>query len=382
MARKITTTIILLLLLAGGVTLCALRWKAWFGNPPEPALTGDTIACNLPTFGYDSVPGFVRTAQGWQDICAPDTLRILILGDVHNSVTRGQWDTLALRHPDIDCYAQVGDFLERGYFYYAQMLYREIESTFFSRVPVIATPGNHEYHKGLVRRLPVDWYTMFPNPQNGPQRFLGSSYYVDFPTLRYIVIDTNGLQRLSDYTIVNTWLGGVLRSAGNRFTIVMMHHPVWSCGSGRQNMMIWLSFVRVLQHADIVFSGHDHNYARRMPRHQDGNIYVGLNSARKFYMNKVSARDKRICSGRQLYELVTICGDTLCAQTYLMDSGELYDEFTLVGHGAARQIIDSTAVMPEIIDLPAKYEKRNDIKVRRFRNRRSQRMSSSSCDNK
>ena len=382
MVRRITTIIITLLILVGGATLCVLRWNAWFGNPDEPTFTGDTLTCTLPTFGYDSVPGFVSTDQGWQDINEPDTLRMIILGDGHNSITRGQWDTLAMRHPDVDCYAQVGDLLERGYFYYAQMLYKEIDSTLFCRIPILATPGNHEYRKGLVRRLPQAWYEMFPNPSNGPQRFLGTSYYVDFPTLRFIVIDTNGLQRLSDYTIVNTWLAGVLRSAGSRFTVVMMHHPVWSCGAGRQNIPIWLSFFRVLKRADIVFSGHDHNYARRMPKHNNNSIYIGLNSARKFYMNKVSARDKRICSGRQLYELLSIYGDTLRAQTYLMDSGELYDEITLIGHGAARQIVDTTATMPEIIDLPAKYAKRNDIKVRRFRNRRSQRLASSVCDNK
>src|SRR5574344_727048 len=48
--RKILRFACLTLLLAGGIALCVVRWQAWFGNPPAPALTGDTIAYQFRTF--------------------------------------------------------------------------------------------------------------------------------------------------------------------------------------------------------------------------------------------------------------------------------------------------------------------------------------------
>ena len=48
--RKILRIVCLTLLLVGGAALCVIRWQAWFGNPPEPALTGDTIGYRFRTF--------------------------------------------------------------------------------------------------------------------------------------------------------------------------------------------------------------------------------------------------------------------------------------------------------------------------------------------
>ena len=228
--------------------------------------------------------------------------------------------------------------------------------------------GNHEYMKGIVRHLPEMWTEWFSNPLNGPDRFKGSTYYVDFENLRFIVIDTNGLQRLSDYTTVLTWLNRTLCEAGSRYTVVMMHHPVLSGAVGRQNMVIKVAFYDALNKADIVFSGHDHNYTRRLP-------FIGTNSAKKFYLSKVNHKDTRICSGKQLYNVLTLCNDTLTIETFLMDSGEKYDEIQVIHHtNNERQYIDNWSGKKEIIELPEKYEKRHNIKVSKFYRRRNLRM--------
>ena len=390
-ARK-TSLLILLILLTGGIILCAIRWRVWFGNPEEPEWNGDTVLYSFRTFNGDSLEGFVRYQNRhsviWQDLNQPDTLVFLLLGDVHNSIDSLQWDVLAARHPNLDFYAQAGDFIERGYFFYLQQMVSELEGTPFERLPIVNVPGNHEYRKGVVRHLPDLWYRSFPQPLNGPQRFLGSTYYIDFHNLRFIAIDTNGLQRLSDYTIVNTWVRQTIRQAGGRFVVVMMHHPVFSAGVGRQNPLIWLTFLRVLHNADIVFAGHDHNYARRLP-------FIVTNSAKKFYLNKINPADTRICSGRQLYNIVTLkrhtpdtghtsasC-DTLCVETRLMDTGEMYDLVKVVhipdtaSCGSDRfrtEYIEPMNGSPEIIDLPEKYKGKDSRKIQRFLRRRAERL--------
>lgn len=313
---KWVKSILITIILVGGVVFCAVRWNAWFANPAEPEFVGDTLTCHFHTFGEDSIPGFVPTANGWQDIVCPDTLQFVLLGDVHNAIDSIQWVKLAERHPQIDFYAQLGDFMERCYFFYAQQLYHQLNGTHFNQLPVVACPGNHEYTKGIVRTLPDEWHQMFVNPLNGPQRFLGSTYYVDFPTLRLVVIDTNGLQSLSDFTIVHTWTMQALKSAGDRFRIVMMHHPVYSTAQGRQNVRVNLTFRSLATEADLIFSGHDHNYARQLP-------FVSTNSTNKFHQPKDPAVPSY--ATEQLYELITVTSDSLRMETRLIDSGELCD---------------------------------------------------------
>lgn len=386
---------LLLLLLAGGIVLCVVRWKAWFANPEEPRWEGDTIAYKFHTFSDETLDGFIKYegehSAVWQDLRVPDTLSFLLLGDVHNGIDSLHWDAIARRHPNLDFYAQLGDFIERGYFYYEQQLVSELEGTPLEQLPIICTPGNHEYRKGIVRSLPELWYNVFPQPQNGPERFKGTTFYVDFPDLRFIVIDTNGLQRLSDYTIVNTWVRKVLQEAGDRFTVVMMHHPVFSASVGRQNPLINLTFRRVLKDADIVFAGHDHNYARRLP-------FIVTNSAQKFYLNKVNPKDTRICSGRQLYNIVSVIRhtpqgalpstqyDTLMVETRLLETGELYDLVKVVHQPDTAQANAAEPLMlirtylepmnnsPEIIDMPDKYKGKSSRKVQRFLQRRADRL--------
>ena len=349
--------------------LCVVRWNAWFGMPAEPVWEGDTITYRFHCFGEDSVPGFVQTPAGWQDLRQPEALQLLLLGDVHNSMDRAQWNSIAARHTDIDAYAQLGDFVERCYFYWWQRLYAELDSTAFADLPVMTTPGNHEYNKGLVKHLDPMWYEIFHHPANGPVDYIGSTYYVDFPHLRFIAIDTDALRRLRDMLRVQTWLKGAIKGSGDRFVVVMMHHPVISTGAGRQNWLIRWVFRRVLLRADLVFAGHDHNYARRLP-------FVDTNSAKKFYLSKLNRRDTRVASGFQMYELLTITADTLRMRTYVTDLGELYDDVCIVRHDdGSRETIDYAAGWIEKIELPEKYQNRTgDIKVRRFLNKRRHRM--------
>ena len=355
--KKITWTIVATLLLAAGIVVCALRWQVWFVNPPEPVFTGDTIAYRFRTFATQ--PPQV----------ADSTTRILLLGDVHNGLSRDAYVRMAHETAPLTAYAQLGDFVERCYPYYMQLLYRELSGTPFDTLPIIHCPGNHEYRKGLIRTLPPLWYETFPQPQNGPRDFKGSTYFVDFPNLRFIVIDTNGLQWLHDYTRTLTWLNATMAEAREAqcFVVVMMHHPVYSSAAGRFNPLIYTTFSHALHRADLVFAGHDHTYARRLP-------FVNTSATTKYKLHKVNPRDTRIASGCAFYELITVVADTLCMQTRLLvdsASSDVYDEVRIVKHtDGSRQVEDLYQDASEIIDLPARYEGRNDGKVRRFYNRR------------
>ena len=319
--------IIVLCLLAGGATTCAIRWEAWFGNPPEPEWTEPIITHQFKTFNNDSV---LRALQR-------DTLSFLLLGDIHNSLTNDQMAALSERHSDIQFWAQTGDWMERPYLCYEQIMYQSLLGTGLDSLPIVAIPGNHEYLKGVVKTLPEHWKTIFPNPQNGPARFLGTTYYVDFPQLRFIALDTDGLHSVSDYTQVAFWLKNTLRNADKKFTVVMMHHPVYSFAQGRSNPLMWLAFHGAMREADVVFSGHDHNFARhteyykaRFWKKEEPTIFIGTNASTKKYPVKENKKYEASLSGEPVYEHIFVTPNTLHISTYTIHSGERIDNVEII----------------------------------------------------
>ena len=265
------------LLLAVGAVVCILRWQAWFGMPAEPRWNGETIDYVFPSPITRNEVNRALAAENDQSPITNDddsVLTILVLGDIHSQLTRADYDTLAARVPQADAVAQVGDWMERGQDYYYQLLLREWTNSRLYGLPVIVTPGNHEYSKGVDKTLSPVWEHAFPHPHNGPVGVPGASYYEDLPGVRFICIDTNPLVRLVHLTRTLTWLRDAMNKADGRFVVVMMHHPVLSVGKGRANVLVYSAFRHTLADADLVLAGHDHSYMRRTP-------FVLLNTAGK-----------------------------------------------------------------------------------------------------
>ncbi len=338
--RKWIKIAIWTLLLAVGVVICVVRWQAWFGIPDEPVWTGDSLSFRFNTFGQDSVPGFVCTQEGWRDTLSPQSLDILVLGDIHNRLSQADYDTLSARVPYADAVAQVGDWMDRGQEYYHQLLLREWTASGLAGIPVINCPGNHEYNKHLRKGLDVDWCSWFDHPDNGPVDQIGTTYYVDFPQLRFIVIDTNPLNRTVYLTRTLTWLREAMNSAGGRYTVVMMHHPVISNAKGRSNPLLYATFRRALGQTDAVFAGHDHSYMRRMP-------FIVLNTAGK---NKpMKERHKaEITDEAPVYSIISIpsadteAGAPMVIRTYHLSDGKMIDSIYVDHNGCDSTCIATT----------------------------------------
>ena len=258
------------LLLAAGITVCLIRWQAWFGMPDEPRWTGDTISYSFRLPVTDN-PSPVTDN--------PSPLTILILGDIHSQLRQADYDTLAARVPEADVVAQVGDWMERGQNYYRLLLLREWAPSQLSQLPVITCPGNHDYSKGLRKTLSPVWEETFlpvtgnPSPVTRLTTVPGATYYIDFPQLRFIALDTNPLDHLVHLTRTLTWLRQAINTADGRFVVVMMHHPIFSAAKGRFNLPIYAALRHALGDVDLVISGHDHLYQRSK------NSFVVLNTS-------------------------------------------------------------------------------------------------------
>ena len=302
-------------ILTGSIILCTLRWNAWFVMPSEPEWTGDTLPMHFTTF-HDGI---------LYDCQTTDTLAMVILGDVHNTLEQADYRHIARQCPDMQCFAQLGDFVEREQFYYKQQLRHQLIGTPFDSVPVIVCPGNHEYTKGVHRQLPESWHQSFLLPDNGPAFGNGTTYYVDFRNMRFVVIDTEDPQLLSDYTRLNTWVKNTISSALQPWVVVMMHRPVYASRQGRANPLIWLSMAHALRKADIIFSGHDHTYARRGMTIQEDDrahepVWIGVSSTTRARTPKNRSRMDTIVQGGPFYEYLRVTEHELKIYSNPIDS--------------------------------------------------------------
>lgn len=312
--RTIIWLIIVVLILTGSTALCVLRWDAWFAVPPEPEWQGDTISTRFVTFHDDTVYSCQLT----------DTLTMVVLGDVHNTLSRTDYMQMGFLTPDMQCYAQLGDFVEREQFYYKQWLRHTIVGTVFDSLPVLACPGNHEYTKGINRQLPDSWYETFPMPRNGPSFGLGSTYYVDFRNLRFIAIDTEDPFILSDHTRLNAWVKRSISSAWQPWVVVMMHRPVFSSREGRVHPTVFGNLGYAVSGADVIFSGHEHVYARRGQTMQDEHsahtpVWIGVSSTTKARTPKERSRQDTIIAGGPFFEQLRVTRHELSVRSCELD---------------------------------------------------------------
>ena len=321
--QTIIWLLLAVIILTAGTILCARRWDVWFVTPAEPEWRSDTLSTRFVTFNDHTTYSCQYT----------DTLTMVVLGDVHNTLTHSDYLRIAQLCPDMQCYAQLGDFVEREQLYYKQLLKYHLRGTPFDSLPVMVCPGNHEYTKGVKRQLPDSWYESFPMPQNGPNDALGTTYYVDFRDLRFIAIDTESPHILSDYTRLNAWVKGAISSACQPWVVVMMHRPVFASRKGRVNPSVWLSMVNALTGADVIFSGHDHTYARRgnalQTEHETHTpVWIGVSSTTRARTPKDRSHMDTIVAGGPFYERLQVTRHALTVHSCELD-GNCIDSISL-----------------------------------------------------
>jgi Calcineurin-like phosphoesterase len=114
-----------------------------------------------------------------------------------------------------------------------------------------ASLGNHDYAaQGGLPELREPRFGM-------PAR----NYVVRSHGVRFVVANSNDLRR--------SWLWRATRArAGDRWTVVVFHHPLYSPGTGHGSSMdLRKSLVRLFEHrgVDLVLNGHDHIYSVTKP---------------------------------------------------------------------------------------------------------------------
>ncbi len=279
-----------------------------------------------------------RTAKA-----APSPFRFLFFGDPQNGLKDYCTRTFraAFAHaPDAAFYLIAGDLVTTTiddqlwgeYFYATDVLNRVM--------PGLSTPGNHDYTRlvlgGQERKAASPLYRAhFTQPENGPPGLEETTYAFDYQGVRFVCL--NGNDRLPDQI---AWLDRVLAVGRPRWTLVLIHQPVYSTGKTRDNPKLRDALVPVYDRhgVDLVLQGHDHSYGRtfklrahqRVPDDAPGTVYVVSSAGPKFYpVNPQHAGlMARLDSGLQLYQVIAIDGDRLQYESWTV-TGERFDAFTL-----------------------------------------------------
>lgn len=199
----------------------------------------------------------------------------------------------------------------------------------------IAVPG--------TRVVSRHWRPQFTLPlQEAPAGLEEACYFIDYQGTRIISLDSNRLQ--SEQV---PWLRRVLTTNPQRWTVVTLHHPIFSPANNRDNPALRAAWKPLFDEfkVDLVLTGHDHTYARSGDTSAKvgtvnlaagynqaydpaiGTVYVVSVSGPKMY-NITNHFALRTAEDTQLYQIIHVGLDELRYEARTA-TGRLYDAFTL-----------------------------------------------------
>lgn len=227
-----------------------------------------------PDTRYRYRVGSARAWSGWlsfrtaQTAASYEPWKFAYFGDAQKGLTK-QWPRSVDRaldgRPGVDLMVQVGDLVDAptddgqwSDWFRALAPYRQ-------RIDTLGAVGNHE----LIGDPDLEQYrSHFRFPSNGPDGRDETTYVVDYQGVRFIVLDSNHL----DDADQRQFLQRKLRRAGDRWTVVVFHRPIFAIAAARDSTPQREAWLDTLERydADLVLQGHDHAYARgRVPPDSD-----------------------------------------------------------------------------------------------------------------
>ncbi len=261
-------------------------------------------------------------------------LSFLVFGD---SGSGGNNQQLGIRNAMLDKEFDLA--LHTGDLAYPSGTYQQLEDYSFSvykeitsRIPFYPSLGNHDYET-LDAQPYLDGFHL---PENATSGVHDERYYsFDYGPAHFVALDTEiwvgfrGGAAAADE--MAAWLEEDLASNDQRWTFVYFHRPAYSSS----NIPVALDLQRVmpiLEQAgvDIIFTGHDHVYARTLPMKEGTPEVIGEGGIVRVTTGGAGA-GKHFCEPRSY--------TAICLREYHFLDVEIVDDcsltFDVVGFGAA-----------------------------------------------
>ncbi|MBP2637116.1 MAG: metallophosphoesterase [Firmicutes bacterium] len=234
----------------------------------------------------------------------PKAFSFLVFGD-SQSVNYGVWGTTLhtayQANPNAAFFANVGDLVDVGQDYAQWNAWFSGAQGVVDTIPVMPVTGNHEsYTPQRQFSMPVLFTAQLKLPLNGPDNLKGQVYSFDYGNVHFVMLDS---QEGEQHAFVpdmlerqKVWLERDLQTTRKKWKIGFIHRPLYNNKDGEGDVNIRGTFGPIFDkyHVDLVFTGHDHAYARTYPLYggmitdssQKGTVYVAAGrSGTKTYRN-------------------------------------------------------------------------------------------------
>lgn len=174
-------------------------------------------------------------------------------------------------------------------------------------------------------------------PRNGPEKFLTENYSFDYGNTHFTVISINEQEQLGD------WLYEDVSNSDKTWKLGAYHFPVYPVMPEGDNSHTYPHLRRGIEEGrlDVVFSGHEHSFARTYPmkndemfdRPSEGTVhYIAGNSghspyatnARKIWHPYYYPQEEHV----YLYAIVEVDKNVLTITAHLED-GRIVDKFVI-----------------------------------------------------
>lgn len=223
-----------------------------------------------------------------------------------------------------------------------------------AEVPVMATPGNHEYYDPAERgkrSLNRYWRPGFAFPANGPDGLEETVYFTDYQGVRFIVINSDEMMRNEESAVRQAlWAEGLLKDNPCRWTVMVFHHPLLSTSARRDNKSVRDRLKPLIDKygVDLVLTGHDHTYARgnilpegrKKSGRKAGTVYVVSVSGSKQYQQDAEKWWDVGLTLTQTWQAITV-NDNQLEFKAVDASGAVIDQFAIRKKNNGKKIITS-----------------------------------------
>jgi hypothetical protein len=241
----------------------------------------------------------VSDGEGWSEAHTFSTeaakasaFKFLVFGD-SQSINYETWRTTLHQayqaNPEAAFFTNVGDLVDVGQDYAHWDAWFNAAQGVIDTIPAMPLTGNHENYTPERRfSRPVLFTAQLKVPVNGPESLKRQVYSFDYGDVHFIMLDSQAGEQAQlvpeMLEIQKNWLEQDLAATDKKWKIVFLHKPLYHNKVGGANTSIKRAFAPILDtyHVDVVFAGHEHDYARTYPLNDDqvvdspgkGTIYV------------------------------------------------------------------------------------------------------------
>ena len=188
------------------------------------------------------------------------------------------------------------------------------------------------------------WRAGFALPRNGAggEHTRATTYWFDVQGVRVAVLDGTSALDLGSAQEQARWLDGVLQGNPNRWTIVLVHQPVYSPRGRQASDVLKRTLQPVIERrgVDLVLQGHDHTYGRRSGDRR-GQVLpqyiVTVAGPKQYRLSDVAKRTMDpTAEDTQLFQVLRVDGQRLRYQARTA-TGRLYDDFEILRDARGRK---------------------------------------------